>query len=181
MYSRCHILITEPIVNTAGSDDIPIWVPIIISVLALVGTIVQALIAFKANSDAKQREHENRKISIHDHFWIREVIVPKCVTPSLDELHELRIDNRDFSSNESIYTEKILPHFNTIRDNFLLATSALPTLGKALNELMDAMDDQINDNYLSGECDPIININDICNELSTQIINAIRDEQNNND
>lgn len=160
------------------NEDITVWVAIIISIIAIIATIVQSITTQKSNAKTLIDSHNK---SVHDHFWIREIIVPKYIIPSLDRLNTLIDMPQYYYSIEECYISHMLPILNEIRDNFSLATSVSPALGQKLNELIDEMDDKITDEYISPQEEITLITLDVLKairiELSEKIISAIKHEQ----
>lgn len=167
-----------PVTNIT-SDNI-LSPSLIISIFALVCTIIQAYFMYNSNQEAKKNEIVKHQHSVDDIFWIREIIVPKCIIPSIDLLDSLVNPEQRFNSHQICYKEHIIPILNNIRDKFSLATAINYSLGAKLHKLIDDIDDNQN-NLLDDDSEEFVDLPNILNqiksELSENMISIVRTVQ----
>jgi len=173
--------ISETIYAASAVSEIPMvtWLAVLISIVALLASITQVALSYKESIESRNREHLSQRKSVDDHFWIREVVVPKCVIPSIESL-DLLVRNSSLKIPKDCYRQDIRPTLNAIRDNFLLAAAVAPSLGEELSYIIDDIDDVINEelNFETEEPQHIISfLKRIKLDISKEIILIVKNEQ----
>ncbi|MGF1839174.1 hypothetical protein [Vibrio atlanticus] len=119
--------------NDASNMNVSDW----IALGALVFSIGSIFYTHYLNS-------KTRKASIHDEFWMREVIYPNCMTSLLEFIRkapaEYRVANNDV---DLFWADFALDEVNKIRDGFVFLSAIDENLPEAAERILDGLEDNL--------------------------------------
>lgn len=147
----------------------------LIAIIAIVVSAVLSALTLYLTFLTNARNHKN---SVHDEFWMRQILIPKFITPFMlfiDESVQKYIENEH---NLTLYYVKYARvKLNQLQDSIIVIEAVSPSLGDKLSNIIESFHDKAGD----AEGFSINNIDDfkvkLLMEASRDVILAIKAEQ----
>lgn len=142
--STTHIYNTIE-VPTDEQNDLGVWISIVISILAFISSIVIPLYL----------RHREKRDSINDEFWMREVILPKINELLFSFCESLKNSITSCDGNPAqfqiYFAGSYLSEQGSLRDSFSMLSSIVQntSLPEELEYICDDLDQNISDNLNS--------------------------------
>lgn len=137
-------------------------------VIAIVAAVLSAVsIAYTRYVDVT-----NRKASIHDEYWMREVIYPTLMQSFIDYSKDAPKAFRRYNQNAVDYLrEEGIDALNNVRDNTPFLNSIEDTLGEQAQGILDSLEEDLQEAQDVGE------FKDTLSKASTKLIDLLKSAQ----
>ncbi|EKF9739661.1 hypothetical protein [Vibrio cholerae] len=145
-------------------------------IIAIVAVVVSAFLSAVTLYLNFRSASENHKNSVHDEFWMRQILIPQFINPFMRFIDE---SSAIFANNGNnltdYYTSYALSQLNQLEDSIIVIKAVSPSLGEKLSQVIEDFHDKV------GEEDTINTLSDfrsnLLMEASRDVVAAIKAEQ----